>query len=85
MKISWTFTHPQAIQDIDEFVSLSQKILRNEALYHLLTSEWVPSEWVQTADKNNTIIHTTLVHQLASCELKKLHDLKNKTKTQIDH
>ncbi len=45
MKISWTFTHPQAIQDVDEFVSLSQKILRNEALHYLLTSEWVPSEW----------------------------------------
>jgi len=25
---------------------------------------------VQTADKNNTIIHTTPVHQLTSCEAK---------------
>ncbi len=35
-----------------------------------LCSEWVPSEWVQTADKDITIIHTTPVQQLTSCEVK---------------
>ncbi len=34
----------------------------------ILCSEWVPSEWVQTADKNITLIHTTPVHQLTSCK-----------------
>ncbi len=28
----------------------------------ILCSEWVPSEWVQTADKNIKIIHITPVH-----------------------
>ncbi len=32
MKICWQFTHPQAIQDLDEFVS-------NLALHLLLSSE----------------------------------------------
>ncbi len=30
-------THPQAIQDVDEFVSSSEQIWRNLALHHLLT------------------------------------------------
>ncbi len=33
-----------------------EQILRNVALHHLLTngsSEWVPSEWVQAADKTS--------------------------------
>ncbi len=38
MNISWNCTHPQAIQDIDEFVSSSEQIWRNLALHHLLTS-----------------------------------------------
>ncbi len=37
----------------------------------MLCSEWVPSEWVQTSDKNITIIHTTPVHQLTSGEDKR--------------
>ncbi len=36
----------------------------------IICSEWVPSEWAQTADKNITIIHTTPVHQLLSFEVK---------------
>ncbi len=32
----------------------------------MLCSEWVPSEW--ESDKNITVIHTTLVHQLSSGE-----------------
>ncbi len=31
-------THPQFIQDVDEFVSSSEQIWRNLALYHLLTN-----------------------------------------------
>ncbi len=46
------------IQGVDEFVSTSEQIWRNLALRHWIPcSEWVPSEWVQTADKNITIIH----------------------------
>ncbi len=32
------FTHLQAIQDLDEFVSSSEQIWRNLALHHLLTN-----------------------------------------------
>jgi len=32
------FTHPQAIQDVDEFVSSSEEIGRNLALHHFLTN-----------------------------------------------
>ncbi len=31
-------THPHAIQDVDEFVTSSEQIWRNLALYHLLTN-----------------------------------------------
>ncbi len=34
--ISWKYTQPQAIQDVDEFVSSSEQIWRNVALHHLL-------------------------------------------------
>ncbi len=40
------------------------------SLQWILCSEWVPSEWVQTADENLTVLHTTPVHQLKSCEAK---------------
>ncbi len=55
MEISWTFTHPQAIQDVDEFDSSSDLEKFNIAL---LAHQWM---WmgavrmrVQTADKNIT-------------------------------
>ncbi len=35
--------------------SSSEQIWRN--MHHILCGEWVPSKWVQTADKNITIIH----------------------------
>ncbi len=38
MKICWKCVHPQAIQDVDEFVSSSEQIWRNLALHHLLTN-----------------------------------------------
>ncbi len=58
-------------QVVDEFVSSSEQIWRNlVSLAHqrVLCSEWVPSEW--ESKKNITIIHTTPVHQLTSCEAK---------------
>ncbi len=36
MKMFLKCTHPQAIQNIDEFVSSSEQIWRNVALHHLL-------------------------------------------------
>ncbi len=42
------FTHPQAIQDVDEFVSSSDlEKLHITSLAHkwIICSEWVPSEW----------------------------------------
>ncbi len=38
IKICWKCTHPQAIQDVDEFVSSSEQIWRNLALHHLLSN-----------------------------------------------
>ncbi len=75
MKICWKCTPHQAIQDEDEIVSSSEQIWRNLTLHlqWILCSEWVPSEWVQTADKNIRVIHITPVHQLTSCEVKKKH------------
>ncbi len=42
----------------------------------ILCSEWVPSEWVQTADKNITVTHTSPVHQLTSWKVEKRHVCK---------
>ncbi len=54
IKISYRFTHPQAIQDVDTFVFIIRTCLENLKLAQqwLLCGEWVPSESVQTADKN---------------------------------
>ncbi len=38
MKVCWKCTHPQVIQDVDEFVSSSEQIWRNEAWHHLLSN-----------------------------------------------
>uniref|UniRef100_A0A8C2IY86 Uncharacterized protein n=1 Tax=Cyprinus carpio TaxID=7962 RepID=A0A8C2IY86_CYPCA len=52
------FTHPQAIQDVNEFVSSSEQICRNLALHHLLTiGSSAVNELIKTADENITIIH----------------------------
>ncbi len=82
----WKFTHPQAIQDVNEFVSSLEQIWRNLALHHLLTNrlQWMGAVRmrVQTTDENITIIHNlTPVHQLMSCEVKS-YMFKNK---QIHH
>ncbi len=37
-KICWKMSHPQAIQDIDEFVSSWEQFWRNVASHHLLTN-----------------------------------------------
>ncbi len=63
MKICWQFTHPQAMQDVDEFVSfrsdLEKFTITSLAHQWILCGEWVPSEWVQI-HKNITIIHPGL-------------------------
>ncbi len=81
MKICLTFTHIQAIWDIDEFVVHWNKF--GEIYDYITWSLMDPLQWmgtvrirVQTADENITIIHTTPVHQLTSCEAKKLHVCK---------
>ncbi len=38
MEICLKSTHSQAIQDVDEFISSSEQIWKNLALYHLLTN-----------------------------------------------
>ncbi len=55
MKISWKFTHPQAIQDVDELLSSVEQILKNEALYNVNGCR-------QNETKASCIIHMTLVH-----------------------
>ncbi len=69
------YTHPQAIQEVDEFVSSSEQFGEIEhyitcTLMDPLQSMGAIRMRVQTADKNSTIIHTTPVHQLMSCEMK---------------
>ncbi len=48
MLISWKCTHPQGIQDSDEFVSssdLEKCSITSLSQQWMLCSEWVPSEW----------------------------------------
>ncbi len=73
MKICCIFTRPQAIQDVDEFVSSSEQIWRNVALHHLLTNgssavngcrqNESPNSWLKHK-YNLQVMHTTPVHQL---------------------
>ncbi len=67
MKICCKCIHTQAIQDVDEFdfirTDLEKFNITSLAHQWILCSEWVPSEWAQTADKNITI-HITPVQQL---------------------
>ncbi len=70
INIFWTFNRLQGVQDVDGFVASSEQIWRNLAFRKwILCSEWVPSEWVQTGDKNITIIHESPVRQLTSTEI----------------
>ncbi len=69
---SWKLHH-QDIQDVDEFVSSWEQIWRNSITCSLRKSlQWMGAirMRVQTSDKNITVIHTTPVHQLTSCEVK---------------
>ncbi len=77
MKSCSKCTHSQVIQDVDVFVSSSDL----EKCY-ITRSSMDALQWmgavrmrVQTADKNITIIYTTPVHQLMSCEEIKLRVL----------
>ncbi len=48
MKMFWTCPHPQAIQDVDEFVSssdLENCSIPSFAQQWIIRSEWVLSEW----------------------------------------
>ncbi len=67
MEMYWKYTHPQAIKDVDKFVSSSEQVWRE--IYHYITcSAMDPLQWmgavrmrVQTADKkhhNNNSIHS---------------------------
>ncbi len=89
MKICWKCLHSQAIQDVDEFLSSSEQIWRNLALHHLLTNgssavngcrqNESPNSWLKHHN-NSQVIHTTPVHQLISCEVKRCAFVKNKSK-----
>ncbi len=78
MEICQEFTpHPQAIQDVDEFVSSLKQVWINQALLlahqWILCCEWVPSEWesrelIKTSLQE--VIQTTPVHQLTYSEAK---------------
>ncbi len=49
-------THPQTIQDVDEFVSSSEQIWENVALCHILISVYSA---VNGCRQNNTAFHFT--------------------------
>ncbi len=61
MNICLKFTHPQTIQNVDEFVSYSEQVWREIKHYithQILCSEWVPSEWEsKQLIENFTIVH----------------------------
>ncbi len=63
-------SHPQAIQEADEFICSSEQIGNRMGAVRMR---------VQTADKNITIIHTTPVHQLTSWEDKSCVFERNKS------
>ncbi len=70
MKLCWKYTYPCTIQDVDEFVSssdLEKCSITSLAHQWILCSEWVPSEW-ESKQLIITVIHTTLVWLLTSCE-----------------
>ncbi len=68
IQICWQFTHPQVIQDADEFVSSSEQIWRNLASHHLLINGSSAVNGCHQSQRNPQEIHTTPVHQLMSCE-----------------
>ncbi len=72
----WKYTPPQSIQDVEKFVSSSEKIWRNVTFHHLLTNKGITLQWmgavrmrVQTADKTSQY-STSNPHNLWS---EKLH------------
>ncbi len=79
----WRFPHPQASQDLDSFfikgTDFEKLSITSLAQQWILCSEWVPSERVQTADKNITVIHTTPFPQLTSYEVKSCMFIRNKS------
>jgi len=56
MKICGLFTHPQAIQDINEFACSSEKIWKKFTLHHLLTSG---SSAVNGCRQNESLINAS--------------------------
>ncbi len=61
MNMCWKCTHPQAIWDLNEFISSLEHIWKNVALHHFLRESSAVNgcrqNEVQTADDNITIIH----------------------------
>ncbi len=67
--ISWKYTHPLAIQDVDEFVSSSEQIWRNVALHHLLikTSQNSGDSLVYfTCKWDSIVLQQIMVHYFVS-------------------
>ncbi len=58
-----TFIHPQAIQDVDEFVSLSEQIWRNSALDHLLTDRSHAVNGCRQNESHNNHNKITIIHK----------------------
>ncbi len=84
VKICWKCTHPQAIQDVDEFVSSSKQKQEKFSITSLTSSavngchqnESLNSWWKH--HNNPQVIHVTPVHQLMSCEVKSCMFVINK-------
>ncbi len=66
MNISWKCTRPQAIKDVDEFISSSGQIWRNVALNHLLSNvspavngcrqNESPNSWLKHHNKHKSVL-----------------------------
>ncbi len=78
--IWWQLAHPQAIQDIDEFVSssdLEKCSITSLAHQWMLCSEWVPSEWESKQLIKTSQWSTPL--QSTTCEAKSCVFVKKKS------
>ncbi len=65
MKHCWKCTHPQAIRDVDEFVSSSEQICMSLALHHLLTNESSAVNYLSLISESEThILYIFITHRV---------------------
>ncbi len=61
--ISWKCTHPQAIQDVDNVVSLAEQIRSNLALHDLFTKGSSAVNGCRQNETKQLIKNITIIHK----------------------